>query len=65
VYALPTAAHSRFNTIYMVCYFIGGATGSAMAVVAWDAFRWNGVCAVSLAALGVGLGVYWVRRRRL
>ena len=65
VYALPTAAHSRFNTIYMVCYFVGGATGSAMAVVAWDALRWNGVCGVSLAALAVGLGVYWVRRDRL
>jgi predicted MFS family arabinose efflux permease len=65
VYALPMSAHSRFNTIYMVCYFVGGATGSAMAVVAWDAFRWTGVCAVSLAALAVGLGVYWVWKERM
>ena len=59
VYALRAEAHSRLNTIYMVCYFVGGAAGSALAVVAWGAFRWAGVCAVSLGALGVGLGVYW------
>ncbi|MEO8562072.1 MAG: MFS transporter [bacterium] len=65
VYALPAAAHGRFNTIYMVCYFAGGATGSALAVLAWDAYRWTGVCAVSLGALVVGLGVYWARRARM
>ena len=64
VYALPSAAHSRFNTIYMVCYFIGGATGSALSVVAWDAFRWAGVCAVSLGALVVAAVVYWVKWAR-
>jgi predicted MFS family arabinose efflux permease len=65
VYALPAAAHSRFNTIYMVCYFAGGATGSALSVLAWDAFRWNGVCAVALGALAVGVGVYVARRGRM
>jgi hypothetical protein len=64
VYALPATAHSRFNTIYMVCYFAGGATGSAASVVAWDAFRWSGVCAIALGALGVGVVVYWARRKR-
>src|SRR5215213_5064071 len=33
VYALPAEAHSRFNTIYMVCYFVGGSAGSAAAVL--------------------------------
>jgi predicted MFS family arabinose efflux permease len=64
VYALPTHAHSRFNTIYMVCYFIGGAMGSAIAVVAWDAFRWRGVCAVALACLTAGYAVYFARREQ-
>jgi predicted MFS family arabinose efflux permease len=64
VYALPMEAHSRFNTIYMVCYFIGGSLGSALAVVAWDAFRWKGVCAVALASLGLAYGVYFARRGR-
>jgi predicted MFS family arabinose efflux permease len=64
VYALPTEAHSRFNTIYMVCYFIGGATGSAISVVAWDAFRWRGVCGVALACLTAAYAVYFARRDR-
>jgi hypothetical protein len=46
----------------MVCYFIGGATGSALAVVAWDAFRWTGVCAVALGSLLIAYAVYFARR---
>jgi predicted MFS family arabinose efflux permease len=65
VYALPAEAHSRFNTIYMVLYFVGGAAGSALSVVAWDAYGWNGVCAVSLGALFVAYAVYLARRSRL
>ena len=64
VYALPVEAHSRFNTIYMVCYFIGGSLGSAVAVLAWSAFRWNGVCAVALTSLLLAYGVYLARRGR-
>ena len=62
VYALPVEAHSRYNTIYMVCYFVGGSLGSAVAVVAWDAFRWTGVCAVALGCLLLAYAVYFVRR---
>jgi predicted MFS family arabinose efflux permease len=64
VYALPVEAHSRYNTIYMVCYFVGGSLGSAGAVLAWDAARWNGVCAVALTCLTLAYGVYFVRRNR-
>jgi predicted MFS family arabinose efflux permease len=62
VYALPVEAHSRLNTIYMVCYFVGGSLGSAVAVLAWDAFRWTGVCAVALGCLLVAYAVYFARR---
>ena len=58
VYALPAEAHGRYNTIYMVCYFIGGSLGSAAATIAWGGARWTGVCAVALGALGVAL-VAW------
>jgi len=64
VYALPMEAHGRLNTIYMVCYFIGGSLGSAVAVLAWDAYGWNGVCAVALTCLGLAYGVYFARRSR-
>jgi predicted MFS family arabinose efflux permease len=64
VYALPTHAHNRLNTIYMVGYFIGGAAGSALAVIAWDAFRWPGVCAVALGSLLTAYAVYFARRNQ-
>jgi predicted MFS family arabinose efflux permease len=64
VYALPVEAHSRFNTIYMVLYFVGGSLGSAAAVVAWGMFRWPGVCAVALGALAAAYAVYLARRGR-
>jgi predicted MFS family arabinose efflux permease len=55
VYALRAEVHGRLNTIYMVCYFIGGAVGSALATAAWGEFGWRGVCAVGLGALTLAL----------
>ncbi|NUQ22272.1 MAG: MFS transporter, partial [Gemmatimonadaceae bacterium] len=63
VYALPAEAHGRYNTIYMVCYFVGGSLGSAAATIAWGAARWTGVCAVALGALGLALAA-WRRGAR-
>jgi predicted MFS family arabinose efflux permease len=48
IYALRPDARSRVNTVYMVCYFIGGAAGSAVGAVAWHAFGWTGVCGAGL-----------------
>ncbi|RKP52789.1 MFS transporter [Trinickia fusca] len=48
IYALKPEARSRINTVYMVCYFIGGATGSAVGAFAWRAYGWTGVCAAGL-----------------
>ena len=55
VYALPADAHGRLNTIYMVCYFVGGAMGSALGTVMWGRFSWSGVCGVGLASLALAL----------
>ncbi|MCC8373277.1 MFS transporter [Photorhabdus sp. HUG-39] len=58
LYTLLPDARSRLNTIFMTCYFAGGAIGSSLgAVAAWH-FSWYGVafsgggCAL-LAALWV------------
>jgi predicted MFS family arabinose efflux permease len=44
IYALRPDARSRINSAYMVCYFIGGATGSVTAGMAYEAGGWSFVC---------------------
>lgn len=44
VFALRPEARSRLNTVYMVCYFCGGAAGSALGALAWQTYGWTGVC---------------------
>lgn len=51
VYRLAPDARSRINAAYMVCYFAGGALGSALAAVLYDSDGWAGVC-----LLGGGVG---------
>ncbi|HLH47136.1 MAG TPA: MFS transporter [Acidimicrobiales bacterium] len=56
VYRLAPAARSRVNASYMVCYFAGGAVGSAAAGAVYQSAGWLGVCvaggAVGVAATG-------------
>lgn len=49
VFALRPEAKSRLNTVYMVCYFFGGALGSATGYLAWQWLGWAGVCIAGLA----------------
>ncbi|VVE22552.1 putative transporter [Pandoraea iniqua] len=50
IYALDAEATSRLNTLYMSVYFLMGALGSALGVMAWSAWGWDGVCAFGLVA---------------
>jgi len=59
IYALKPEARSRVNTVYMVAYFIGGALGSAVASLAWQAMGWTGVCLAGLAATGLAGFSHW------
>ena len=45
IYALPADLRNRINSVYMVCYFLGGALGSTLGARAWTAAGWSGVCA--------------------
>lgn len=56
IYSLRPEARNRVNTIYMVSFFLGGATGSALAASAWQRWHWPGVCAVGLSMLAI-LGI--------
>ena len=57
IYALSPDARSRLTTAYMVAYFIGGATFSAISSAVYDSNGWDGVCVlgagIALAALVV------------
>ncbi|WP_426756182.1 MFS transporter [Myxococcus sp. Y35] len=49
VYSLRPEARNRLNTLYMVTYFAGGATGSWLGTFAWTRWGWTGVCAAGAA----------------
>ena len=58
IYRLGAAERSRLTAAYMTPYFIGGALGSTVSVLALRAFGWSGVCLVGAAFVGVAL-VHW------
>ena len=53
IFGLVEGARSRVNTIYMIVFFLGGATGSALSTIAWAHWQWNGVCALGLTLLAL------------
>lgn len=57
IYALPAHAHSRYNAVYMVTYFVGGALGSALGAWAFSVAGWSGVCVVGAGFIAVALAV--------
>jgi len=62
IYALKPDARSRVNTVYMVCYFIGGAAGSAVGAFVWPLFGWVGVSIAGLLFTGLA-GLIHMRGR--
>ena len=55
VHALSADARNRLTTVYMVSFFLGGASGSALGAYAWQRWGWSGVCAVGAAMPAVAL----------
>ncbi len=53
IFGLVPSARSRINTVYMTTYFAGAAVGSALATIAWDRWRWNGVCGLALGLIAL------------
>jgi predicted MFS family arabinose efflux permease len=55
IYRLAPEARSRITASYITAYFIGGASGSAIASMIYDSsLGWGGVCAMG-AALGTAI----------
>lgn len=48
IFGISPDERSRFNAIYMVAYFLGGALGTAAAAQAWERGGWSAVCVTGL-----------------
>ncbi|NYF91142.1 MFS transporter [Tunturiibacter empetritectus] len=53
IFGLMPSARSRINTVYMTVYFSGAAVGSALATIAWEHWRWNGVCCLAIGFIAL------------
>lgn len=58
IYALAPEARSRVNAAYMVGYFAGGATGSALAGLLYATSGWAGICALGAGIGALALGIF-------
>ena len=56
IYRLAPEARSRITSAYMVCYFAGGAIGSALGGSLYASHRWAGVCVLG-AVIGTAATV--------
>ncbi|WP_342666336.1 MFS transporter [Muricoccus aerilatus] len=63
IFALQPDARSRINTIFMTGMFLGGAAGSAGAMVAWDFGGWSTVCGLGAVLAALALLIETTARR--
>lgn len=61
IFALQPEARSRINSVYMVCYYTGGALGSATGTWCWATFGWQGVCLLGFSFCCLGYGIHFWR----
>ena len=58
IYGLLPEARSRLNMVYMICFFVAGATGSYAGSLLWHHFGWGGVCGLGSLLLLAGCLIY-------
>jgi predicted MFS family arabinose efflux permease len=65
IFSLDPAARNRINTVYMVTYFVGGATGTYLATRVWDAYNWPGICVIGIALSTLAIVIHLVTRKTM
>ncbi|GAB2973560.1 MFS transporter [Mucilaginibacter puniceus] len=65
IFALDPSARNRINTIYMVTYFLGGATGSYLSSHIWNTYQWTGVSIMGIILSVTALIVHIGNRKKL
>jgi predicted MFS family arabinose efflux permease len=58
VYSVKPETRNHLNTVYMVCYYLGGALSSLFGTIGWTLARWNGVNSVAYALLLIALSLF-------
>jgi predicted MFS family arabinose efflux permease len=53
IFGIDADARGRINTVYMMIFFAFGSGGSAAGALAWEHWRWPGVCVLSLTLIGL------------
>ena len=48
IFSLQPEARNRLNTVYMVTYFLGGASGTFIASQIWHVWQWPGVVVIGV-----------------
>jgi predicted MFS family arabinose efflux permease len=57
IYALQATARSRLNTVFMTCYFLGGAGGTAAGALAGATAGWFGLALIGTALAASALAL--------
>ncbi len=65
IFALHPQARNRINTVYMVTYFIGGAIGSALASIAWEYYKWAGVCWLCIGLSSLAMVIHLLNQKNI
>lgn len=65
IFALDPSARNRINTVYMVTYFLGGATGSYLSSLIWNYYQWTGVSIMGVTLSVIALLVHVFNRKKL
>lgn len=63
IFTLSAEARNRLNTVYMVSYFAGGATGTFLASRVWNTWHWHGVTVIGLVLSVAALLVHFLYRK--
>lgn len=65
IQSIDVHASSRFNSVFMFGYFMGGALGSFCGNVLWNLAGWNGVCGLAVVVLGMGFYAHFIHYPRV
>jgi len=63
--SIDPAMRSRLNTAFVVTNFVGGAIGSALASVLWDAGAWTALATAAATIIGIALVIWAVQRGQI